>query len=70
MIDSVIMGQARAHQSNLHTAFIDHQKAFYSDPHTWLIRLLEVYKVAPPGDSLSPDGQGSVEDVNVFPCRR
>ena len=47
VIDSV-MSQARACQRGLHTAFIDYQKAFDSVPHTWLIRVLEVYNIAPP----------------------
>ena len=48
VIDSTIMCQARTFQRNLHTSFIDYQKAFDSVPHSWLIRVLEVYKVADP----------------------
>lgn len=47
IIDAVVMEQAYHKTRNIYTAFIDYQKAFDSVPHSWLIRVLELYKVAP-----------------------
>ena len=37
IIDNVVLEQARQRSRNLHTCFIDYQKAFDSVPHTWAI---------------------------------
>ena len=47
IIDSVIRKQTEKHQRNLHTAFIDYRKAFDTVPHSWLLRILEIYKINP-----------------------
>lgn len=47
VIDQVIAEYARRNKRDLHTAFIDYQKAFDSVPHSWLIEVLELYKIDP-----------------------
>lgn len=46
-IDRVIMKQAETKQRNLATCYIDYRKAFDSIPHSWLLRVLNIYKVDP-----------------------
>ncbi|XP_030749987.1 uncharacterized protein LOC115877806 [Sitophilus oryzae] len=45
IIDAVIMEHAKKNKRDLHTAFIDYQKAFDSVPHSWLIESLRLYKI-------------------------
>jgi hypothetical protein len=45
IIDTVIMEQARKNNRNIYTAFIDYKKAYDSVPHSWLIKILKVYKI-------------------------
>lgn len=47
VIDSIVSNQARTRKRNLSVGWIDYQKAFDSVPHTWLIRVLQIYKVNP-----------------------
>ncbi|XP_064074799.1 uncharacterized protein LOC135194103 [Vanessa tameamea] len=47
IIDSTILKQAHKHNRNLHVTYIDYKKAFDSVPHSWLIRVLQIYKVNP-----------------------
>nr|CAI5860125.1 unnamed protein product [Callosobruchus analis] len=47
IIDSAIMEQARKQHRNRHTCFIDYQKAFDSVPHSWLTKILQIYKINP-----------------------
>ncbi|XP_039755836.1 uncharacterized protein LOC120630638 [Pararge aegeria] len=47
VIDSTIHKHATAKNRNLHCTYIDYQKAFDSIPHSWLIKVLEIYKVNP-----------------------
>lgn len=47
VIDAVVMEQAYYRSRNIFTAFIDYRKAYDSVPHSWLTRVLEIYKVAP-----------------------
>lgn len=46
-IDTIVSKQAVHSHRNLHTAYIDYQKAFDSVSHSWLIRVLQVYKIHP-----------------------
>jgi hypothetical protein len=45
IIDTVIMEQARKNNRNICTAFIDYKKACDSVPHSWLIKILKIYKI-------------------------
>ena len=45
IIDSTILKQAEQHQRNLYTWYIDYKKAFDSVPHSWLQKVLQVYKI-------------------------
>jgi hypothetical protein len=45
IIDTVIMEQARKNNRNICTAFIDYKKAYDSVPHSWLIKILKIYKI-------------------------
>ncbi|CAK1583573.1 unnamed protein product [Parnassius mnemosyne] len=45
LIDAVIGKVVKCNRRNLSAAWIDYKKAFDSVPHTWLKRVLELYKV-------------------------
>ena len=45
IIDSTILKQAEEHQRNLNTCYIDYKKAFDSVPHSWLQKVLQIYKI-------------------------
>ncbi|CAK1598441.1 unnamed protein product [Parnassius mnemosyne] len=45
LIDAVIGKVVKRNRRNLSAAWIDYKKAFDSVPHTWLKRVLELYKV-------------------------
>jgi hypothetical protein len=45
ILDTVIMEQARKNNRNIYTAFIDYKKAYDSVPHSWLIKILKIYKI-------------------------
>lgn len=45
VIDAIITGNAKKEKKDLFTAYIDYQKAFDSVPHTWLLEVLELYKI-------------------------
>jgi len=47
VIDSVVLKQEHNDNRNLYIAYIDYSKAFDSVPHSWLIRILEIYKIDP-----------------------
>jgi Reverse transcriptase (RNA-dependent DNA polymerase) len=47
IIDSTIMNQAFQKKRNIHVSYIDYKKAYDSSPHSWLIQVLEIYKVNP-----------------------
>jgi len=47
IIDSVVMEQAHKDNRNLYIAYIDYRNAFDSVPHSWLIRVLQIYKIDP-----------------------
>ncbi|XP_030753591.1 A disintegrin and metalloproteinase with thrombospondin motifs 7-like [Sitophilus oryzae] len=44
-IDAVILEQARQSQRNVCMAYVDYQKAFDSIPHSWLLKVLEIYSI-------------------------
>ncbi|XP_039297919.1 uncharacterized protein LOC120354622 [Nilaparvata lugens] len=45
ILDSFIAGQASAKQRNVSIAWIDYAKVFDSVPHSWLLYVLQLYKV-------------------------
>ncbi|XP_050561144.1 uncharacterized protein LOC126912570 [Spodoptera frugiperda] len=45
IIDSTIHKHATSKNRNLHCTYIDYKKAFDSVPHSWLIQILEIYKI-------------------------
>jgi hypothetical protein len=45
IIDKLIMEQARKNNRNIYTAFIDYKKAFDSVPHSWLLKIVKIYKI-------------------------
>ena len=45
LIDSVILEQAYKNKRNIYVTYIDYKKAFDSVPHSWLIHVLEIYKI-------------------------
>ncbi|KAI5731919.1 hypothetical protein M8J77_018419 [Diaphorina citri] len=47
IIDSVILKHAQNKNRNLSYCYVDHQKAYNSVPHAWLLKVLELYKVHP-----------------------
>ncbi|KAL0852568.1 hypothetical protein ABMA27_016997 [Loxostege sticticalis] len=47
IIDSTVLKHANQHNKNLHLTYIDYKKAFDSVPHSWLIRVLQLYKINP-----------------------
>lgn len=48
IIDQIVLKQACSKQRNLHMCYIDYKKAYDSVPHSWLLRVLEIYKVSLP----------------------
>ena len=47
LIDSTVLKHAHKHNRNIHLTYIDYKKAFDSVPHSWLIRVLQIYKINP-----------------------
>ena len=47
MTNKAITGNARQRQTNLSMAWIDYRKAFDSVPHSWIIKVLEMYHINP-----------------------
>lgn len=45
IVDAVIVGQATQKQRNLSMAYIDYKKAYDSVPHSYLLKVLQLYKV-------------------------
>ena len=47
IVDSIILEQARTKCRNLHMGYVDYQKAFDSIPHSWLLKVLQIYGIDP-----------------------
>ena len=47
IIDSTITKHALSKNRNLHCTYIDYKKAFDSIPHSWLLHILNIYKINP-----------------------
>ncbi|KAL0871314.1 hypothetical protein ABMA27_005059 [Loxostege sticticalis] len=46
-IDSVILRQVQKIKGNLFSMYIDYKKAYDSVPHSWLLEILNIYKIHP-----------------------
>jgi hypothetical protein len=44
-VDSVLSQQAKKEQRGISVGLVDYKKAFDSVPHSWLLRVLELYKI-------------------------
>ena len=44
-IDNIVTAKARKNKTNLEMAYIDYKKAFDSVPHSWLLKILKIYKI-------------------------
>lgn len=47
IIDMIVTEQIRKQKRNLHSSYIDFKKAYDSVPHSWLQKVLDIYKVHP-----------------------
>ncbi|KAL0820164.1 hypothetical protein ABMA28_006097 [Loxostege sticticalis] len=47
IIDSVVLQQVQRKKKDLFTMYIDYKKAYDSVPHSWLLKVLEIYKLHP-----------------------
>ncbi|CAB3245221.1 unnamed protein product [Arctia plantaginis] len=47
IIDSIVMRQAQTKNRNIHMMYVDYKKAFDSVPHSWLLYVLDHYKIHP-----------------------
>ncbi|KAL0810623.1 hypothetical protein ABMA28_010737 [Loxostege sticticalis] len=47
IIDSVILRQVHKNKGELHSMYIDYRKAYDSVPHSWLLKVLDIYKINP-----------------------
>ncbi|KAL0870860.1 hypothetical protein ABMA27_004702 [Loxostege sticticalis] len=46
-IDSIILRQVHRNKSELHSMYIDYRKAYDSVPHSWLLKVLDIYTINP-----------------------
>ena len=46
LIEKMILRNFRPRKTNLHVAWNDHKKAFYSLPHSWIAKCLEIVGVS------------------------
>ena len=46
LINKMILEDCTSKKKNLSTAWIDYQKAFDSVPHSWILKVMEIYKVS------------------------
>ena len=71
LIDMTIGQQVRRNRKDLATCWIDYKKAFDSVPHSWLLRVLELYKVNATLRTFLESCMGQWKTVLRYPgCRR
>jgi hypothetical protein len=46
-VDSVVSQQAKKEQRDISVGWVDYEKAFDSVPHSWLLLVVELYKIDP-----------------------
>jgi len=44
-IDAIILEQAHEKKHNIFICYVNHKKAFYWVSHSWLMKVLEIYKI-------------------------
>ena len=47
LINNMLLENSRFNHRNLSTAWIDYRKAFDSVSHTWILKVLQLYKISP-----------------------
>jgi hypothetical protein len=47
IVDSVVSQQAKNEQRDISVGWVGYKKTFHSVPHSWLLRVLELYKIDP-----------------------
>ncbi|KAL0841160.1 hypothetical protein ABMA28_014906 [Loxostege sticticalis] len=47
IIDSTVLKYSQKHKKDIFISYIDYKKAFDSIPHSWLLEILEIYKINP-----------------------
>ena len=47
LINKMVLEDCHTRKKNLSTAWIDYRKAYDSVPHSWIIKVMEIYKVSP-----------------------
>ena len=47
MIKNAILENCKRRKKNLSTALIDYKKAFVSEPHSWILKCPQMYKIHP-----------------------
>ena len=47
LINKILLDNSRFCHRNLSTAWIDYKKAFDSVSHTWILKVLQMYKIPP-----------------------
>ena len=47
LINNMLLENSRFYHRNLSTAWIDYRKAFDSVSHTWILKVLQLYKISP-----------------------
>jgi hypothetical protein len=47
IVDSAVLQQAKQGQRDISVGWVDYKKAFDSVPHSWLLQVLELYKIDP-----------------------
>ena len=47
IINNAILENCKKRKKNLSTAWIDYRKAFDSEPHSWILKCFQMYKIHP-----------------------
>ena len=47
LINKIVLEDCHTRKKSLSTAWIDYRKAYHNVPHSWIIKVMEIYKVSP-----------------------